>query len=62
MDYKGKSVLLKGFTKVRSCLTNLMAYDGMTVSGDKERASDVIYLEFSKVIDMVLCNILLSKL
>jgi len=52
-----------GFTKGKSCLTNLIAfYGGMTGWVDERRTVDVVYLDFSKAFNTVSHNIVLGKL
>jgi len=52
-----------GFTKGKSCLTNLIVfYEGMSGSVDEGRAVDVVYLNFIKAFNIVSHNILLVKL
>lgn len=52
-----------GFTKGRSCHTNLEAFSsGVTTSVDKEGAADVIYLNFCKAFDVIPHHRLISNL
>ncbi|CAM5137999.1 unnamed protein product [Eretmochelys imbricata] len=52
-----------GFTKGKSCLTNLIAfYDKITGSVDEGKAVDVLFLDFSKAFDTVSHSTVASKL
>ncbi|PKU39436.1 rna-directed dna polymerase from mobile element jockey- hypothetical protein [Limosa lapponica baueri] len=51
-----------GFTKGRSCLTNLIAFcDGMTGWVDERRAVDVVYLGSNKAFESVSHNIFIDE-
>ncbi|CAM4577658.1 unnamed protein product [Lepidochelys olivacea] len=52
-----------GFTKGKSCLTNLIAfYDEITGSVDEGKAVDLLFLDFSKALDTVSHSTLASTL
>jgi len=63
MDNQGIRPSKHGFTKGRSCLTNLISfYDQVTHLVNEAKAVDVVYLNFRKAFDIVPHSILLEKL
>jgi len=62
-DQEVTKSIQRGFMKVKSCLTDLMAfYNKVTSSTDEGRTVDFVYLDFNKAFGTVSCNILVDKL
>ena len=52
-----------GFSKSKSCLTNLIAFcNEVTGAVEERKAVDVVYLDFSKAFDTVSYSLFISKL
>jgi len=67
VDHLDKHNLIKssqhGFTKGRSCLTNLLTFvDSVTKSVDEGNPVDIVYLDFAKALDKVPHQRLFNKL
>ena len=67
VEHLGKHSLIKdnqhGFTKGKSCLTNLLSFiDAVTMSVDEGNQLDIVYLDFAKVFDKVPYQRLLKKI
>ena len=63
LDSQGIRPSQHGFTKGRLCLTNLISfYDLVTHLVNERKAADIVYLDFSKAINVVSHSILLEKL
>lgn len=65
-DMEDKKVIWNsqhGFSKGKSCLTNLIAFcNEVTGAVEEQKAVDVVYLDFSKAFDTVSYSLFISKL
>jgi len=61
-DSRGIRPSQHGFMKGKSCLTNLISCDRMTLLADEGKAVDVVCLDFSKAFNTVSHSTFLEKL